>query len=288
MSNVCLKNDCLTVEISTMGAELAGIKDKNGTERLWQGDPAFWAGRAPVLFPVAGGFKDDEYILNGKTYSMPKHGFARKREFAVEAQDETSAVSILSGDASKSEGFPFENELRVRYTLSGASIKVDYEVTNLEDRPLYCSVGAHEGYACEGGIEGYEIEFDQPEGGTLKSNILIGNLLSHETRALPLNDHNALELKYDYFAVDAQVFLTLKSRAVTLRKKGGEAMIRVEFEGLNYMLLWTKPGANYICIEPWANHPDFVDWNKQLPAKPGVLAIPAKGTMGRTHTITVL
>ena len=288
MSIICLKNDSLTVKIKTLGAELNSILDANGGERLWQGDPAFWHDQAPVLFPVAGGFRDDEYILNGKAYHMPKHGFAKKREFAVEEQSNTSATFLLAGEAAKDDGFPFDYELRVRYTLDGAAIKVDYIVTNLQDTPLYCSVGAHEGYACEGGIENYEIKFDKPEGSVLKSNILLGNLLSHETRDLPLNNRNALELKYDYFAVDAQVFLTLKSRSVTLCRKGGEALARVDFKGLDYMLIWTRPNAPYICIEPWANHPDFVDWCKQLPAMPGVLAIAAHDSAVRTHTITIL
>ena len=176
----------------------------------------------------------------------------------------------------------------MKYTLRGDSLAVDYEVSNLQDTPLYCSVGAHEGYACPGGIENYEIVFDQPEGAALKSSVLSGNLLTHDTIDLPLDAQGALALKYSDFAVDAQVFLTLKSRAVTLREKGGAPKIRVSFDGLDYLLLWTKPGAPYICIEPWANHPDFADSAKQLPAMPGVLAIAARQKAVRTHVITVL
>ena len=71
MSIVTLKNEELTVKISTLGAEIQSIEDKNGVERLWQGDPAIWKGRAPILFPVAGGFKDDGYELDGQWYGMP-------------------------------------------------------------------------------------------------------------------------------------------------------------------------------------------------------------------------
>ena len=290
MGIVCLKNEKIEVRVKTLGAELTSIRDADGVERLWQSDPATWAGQAPVLFPVSGGFMDDEYILDGKTYSLPKHGFARRSEFAVESQSETTVTLLLTGEMAANPGYPFGFEFRVRYGLEGSAVKVDYCVKNVQKDPLYCSVGAHEGYICEGGIENYEIAFDQPEGTALISNVLVGNLLSHDTISLPLNERNALELKYDFFAVDAQVFLGLKSRGVTLQKIGGEKKIHVGFEGLDYMLIWTKPGAHahYICIEPWANFPDYVDHNKQIAEKPGMIRVEAGEEVVRNHVITVL
>ncbi|MCR5239316.1 MAG: aldose 1-epimerase family protein, partial [Prevotella sp.] len=46
---VQLKNEQLSVVISEKGAELQSIKDANGKEYLWQGDPAFWPRRSPIL-----------------------------------------------------------------------------------------------------------------------------------------------------------------------------------------------------------------------------------------------
>ena len=104
VSIVTLKNEELTVKISTLGAEIQFIEDKNGVERLWQGDPAIWKGRAPILFPVAGGFKDDGYELDGQWYGMPKHGFAKTEEWAVESADEEEATFLLTA---QKPGFPF-------------------------------------------------------------------------------------------------------------------------------------------------------------------------------------
>ncbi|MDY3816081.1 MAG: aldose 1-epimerase family protein, partial [Candidatus Limiplasma sp.] len=78
MSLITLRNEALTVTISSLGAEMQSIRDARGRERLWQGDPAVWKGRAPILFPIAGGLKDDGYFLNGKRYDMPKHGYVRQ------------------------------------------------------------------------------------------------------------------------------------------------------------------------------------------------------------------
>ena len=64
-----LKNDILTVLVSEMGAELQSIV-KNGYEYLWQGDPAFWGRRSPVLFPIVGSVWEKKYRVDGKEYEM--------------------------------------------------------------------------------------------------------------------------------------------------------------------------------------------------------------------------
>ena len=95
MSLITIKGSKITAVISTLGAEVQSLKDENGVERLWQRDPAFWTGCAPILFPVAGGFRDDCYELDGKRYPMPKHGFAKKKEWQVEETAENKAVFLL-------------------------------------------------------------------------------------------------------------------------------------------------------------------------------------------------
>ena len=45
-----LSNAALQAGIGTLGGELVSLRGKAGTEYIWQGDPAFWSGRNPVLF----------------------------------------------------------------------------------------------------------------------------------------------------------------------------------------------------------------------------------------------
>ena len=61
---VNLKNNVMSVKISEKGAEMRQIV-VNGENRLWSGDPAFWDGTAPVLFPVCGGLPDDKFTYKG-------------------------------------------------------------------------------------------------------------------------------------------------------------------------------------------------------------------------------
>ena len=119
------------------------------------------------------------------------------------------------------------------------------------------------------------------------AQLVRGNLIRHEPERLAENT-NVFPLKYVYFAVDALVFRSLKSRAVTLRSRTHDRTIRVEYPDHDVLMLWTKPGAGYICIEPWINAPDFVDSDLRIDHKPGCICL-APGEVGtRTHTVTVL
>ena len=282
MSLVTIRNGSLTVDIATLGAELQSIRDQNGVERLWQGDPQYWTGRAPILFPVAGGFREDCYELDGKRYPMPKHGYVRKLEWRVESVSASEA--ILLTDA-KHEGFPFAYELRARFSLENNALRIAYIVTNKGNVDFWYSVGSHEAYATPEGIEAYEIVFDGEE--KLDNYPLVGNLIQREPVTMA-EKTLTLPLKYEYFAVDALVFRTLKSRGVTLRSKAHNRTIRVDFPEHGTLMFWTKPGAGYICIEPWCNAPDFVDADLRIDHKPGFLKAAPGETISRQHTITVL
>ncbi|MBR1586126.1 MAG: aldose 1-epimerase family protein [Clostridia bacterium] len=281
MSLTTIRSDCLTVTVSSVGAEIQSIQDRQGNEYMWQGDPAYWANRAPILFPVAGGFRDDEYVWQGKTYPMAKHGIVRNVAWEVESAGENRAVFSISR---KTEGFPFEYTLRAIFTVTGNQLRVDYAVNNQDQQPFYFSVGAHEAYATPGGIQDYEIVFDEEE--TLLHSLLEGNLNSHETQVIAERTRT-LPLRYDYFAVDALVFRSVKSKGVTLRGVKNGRKLRVDFPEHPILMFWDKPGAAYICIEPWCNGPDFVDAPKEIDQKFGFMRLEPGQTITRSHTITI-
>lgn len=282
MSMITIQNSELRVAISTLGAELQSIVDKNGVERIWQRDPAFWAGCAPVLFPVAGGYKDDVYYMNGKRYEMPKHGYVRKLEWAVETAEAEKAVFLMT---EKAPGFPFEYEMRVIFALKANQLAVTYRVTNKDSQTFWYGLGAHEAYSIPGGIEHYRMVFDEKE--IFANNELVGNLIKPET-VIVSDESDTLPLKTEFFAVDALVFRGFKSRGVTLVSDLHDRKIRVDFPGHDVLMFWQKPGAEYICIEPWCNAPDFTDADQQIEHKPGCICLKSGETVDRTHTITVL
>ena len=88
---ITLKNNELEVTLSSKGAEIVSII-KDGKEKIWQADPDVWAMHTPIMFPVCGGLMDDEFVFEGKTYNLGKHGFIRFCEFEVESADAERVV----------------------------------------------------------------------------------------------------------------------------------------------------------------------------------------------------
>ena len=94
---VTIESNSLRIEISPYGAELMSIRDssedlQHPVEYLWQGNPNYWGGRAPVLFPYIARLTNGRYQLNGKEYRMNTHGFAKDSLFEIAKQQQNSVT----------------------------------------------------------------------------------------------------------------------------------------------------------------------------------------------------
>lgn len=280
---ITLKNEFLCAKISEVGAELKSLV-ADGDERIWQGIPEVWKSSCPLLFPICGGLKDDCYFYAGKAYTLEKHGFARFATFTVRNQTETSADFVLTPPPETKEKYPFDYVLTVGYRLTGRSLEIRYTVENRTDGEMYFSIGSHEGYSTPEGIEDYDVIF--PEAETLDSFVLYGNLLSDQRLPMLKNSH-VLPLYEKYFTVDALVFRDLKSRSAVLRNRKTGRAVQVDFPDCPYFLLWHKPNAPYICLEPWDGIGDRVGAGADLTEKEGIHRL-AKGDVYRAaHTLTI-
>ena len=281
MSKITISNEFLSVIINTLGAEVESVK-KLGREMLWEGNPDIWAGHSPILFPVCGGLKDDKFIFEGKEYNLPKHGFAKRMEWKTESLEKEKAVFLLNWNDDTLKVYPFKFELRAIFAIEKTILKVEYSVKNLSDSDMYYSVGAHEAYACPGGIENYTIEFEKEE--DLKSLSLEGPLLDGGKFSVK-EKTKELKLSKDLFTVDSLIFDDLNSRRVWLKNNLANEKTEIEFEDFGYMLLWTIPGAEYICIEPWCGIPDYVTSDYDITTKPGIVKVAGKETSTKIHSI---
>ncbi len=281
---ITIKNNKIKVEISSLGAEIQSII-KDGKEYLWNGDPQVWSGRAPVMFPICGGLKEDKYIYKEKEYILEKHGYAKTSEFEVENATDDSAVFLLKSNDGSKKMYPFDYEFRVCYTLTADAVNVEYKVTNTSDDEMYFSFGCHEAYFCPEGIEEYSLVFEKEE--RLTTNELHGNLMSEKYNVLGENIKE-LPLKYDYFKIDALTFLNLKSKSITLKHKDGNRQVRIDYDGFPYMFVWTMAGkyGKYICIEPWCGIPDFEGTSYDFTQKIGINKLDGRKSFSRIHTIT--
>ncbi len=274
----------ISVQISTHGAELKSVK-KGDREFLWSGDPEIWSGQAPLLFPICSGLKDDKFVFEGKEYSLNKHGYAKFSEFEVETCTKDSVTFLLCSDSESIKCYPFKYELRVTYSITGDKIRIDYSVKNTDDKSMYYSIGAHEGYACPEGIENYSVVFEKAE--DLRGSIIEGSLLSYEKNTVAENCKE-LPLKQEYFAVDALIFTDIVSKKATIKNlTTGKPVIEVDFNGFDILLIWTKPGAPYVCLEPWCGITDFVDSDYDITRKPYIIKVEPGQESKRSHSITL-
>lgn len=280
---VTLSNEFLTVDISALGAEIQRVTGTNGTEFLWNGDKSVWEGRAPILFPICGGLKENKYILDGKEYTMMKHGFVRNKLFTVVKHESEYAELVCFSDEETIKEYPFSFAFHAIFELKANSLYVSYKIENQNSKTMFFSVGAHEAYACPDGIESYSVVFEKNE--TLNSYTIDGNLLE-DNYICVMENGREFPLKYEYFKSDALIFKHLNSRKVELIHKASSKKITLSFPEHRFFLLWTKPTGKYICLEPWCGIPDGTDSDFDFANKEGIVSLESGKAYTAAHTIT--
>ncbi len=280
-----IESSSLKVSIQNKGAELCSVvSKKTGQEYIWQADPEVWGSHAPVLFPIIGGLKDGFYTFEGKAYEIPKHGIVRgNSDMFVEEQFNDSITFVLYSDEITKKIYPFDFQFRISFSINEDRLKVSHQVINIGDKELLFSFGGHPAFRCpilEGEhYDDYHLEFEQSEYAETHLLNMEKGLVSNETE-LVLNNTNLLPLHKNLFDRDALIFKNLKSNSVSLAHREKGKVLTLEFADFPYLGIWAKPGADFVCIEPWLGIADNIDHNQKLEDKEGI--IPLK--TNRIHT----
>lgn len=269
-----IQSDGLTAEVSEHGAELQRLTDEAGRDYLWDGDPAWWSGRAPILFPIVGTLNSDHFRWHGQFYTLSRHGFARRSTFAVAEHDRDGLVLRLDASDATRQVWPFEFSLEMIYTVRASTLTLTGRVTNHGDDPMPTGFGFHPAlrWPLPGARDKQDhvIHFSQPEPADIR-RLDMNGLLDPEPRPTPV-EGDMLRLNEQLFTEDALVFDNLASRSLVYQGPG-TAPIAVDFHGMPELGLWMKPGAGYICIEPWHGFSDPAGFTGTLDEKPGMVAI---------------
>jgi galactose mutarotase-like enzyme len=262
------------IEVAAQGAELSALRDRDGRDLLWDGDPSVWAGRAPLLFPIVGALAGGHYRVNGRSYALPRHGFARGRRFDVLESTASSALLRLVADVNSLQVYPFHFELTVHFALHGSTLTITAHVRNAGDVVMPASFGYHPAfrwplpYGCLRGE--HFIEFARDEPGPMRR--LNGDgLLTPVRHASPIVQRR-LALSDALFQEDVMIFDEVVSRSVTYGADTGPR-IQVRYPDSTYLGVWAKPGAPFVCIEPWHGVADPVGFSGDFAAKPGVFLV---------------
>ncbi|KPH57559.1 aldose 1-epimerase family protein [Novosphingobium sp. ST904] len=275
MEFVTISSGELTARVTPFGAELWSLTDRFGREYMTDADPAFWTGHAPILFPIVGALNGNRYRLDGREYELPKHGFARHSLFDVVETAADRAVFRLRDSAATRKVYPFAFALDLEFRLEGMCLHTTATVINAGDGAMPFSFGYHPAFAwpLPGGAAkaDHTIAFEQAEPQPIRRIDLPTGLVQPEPVATPVEGH-LLMPEAAQFETDALIWDRLASRSLTFGTPGG-TQLAVAFPDMPMLGIWQKPGANYLCIEPWQGMADPLGYSGDFRAKPGVLSL---------------
>lgn len=280
--------------VDTLGGELISFRDMNGTEYIWGGDPAYWSGRNPILFPIVGSLKNGRIRFQGREFQMPRHGFARRLEFHLAEQGEDYAVFSLHESPETLAQYPFPFLLRVRHQLLDKGFYTQFEVENTGEQPLPFCIGAHTAFRCpikDGErFQDYQLVFDQPE--TAGSIALTPEgILSHDRTVPALQNTDTIPLDYAPFdQLDTLVFDALASKGVRLVHRDSGHGVHMEFRDFPMIAFWTMPHmqAPYLCLEPWHGCAAYDNENGEFTGKPHCILLAPGDRRRLRYTVTLV
>ena len=284
---ITLTNEMLRATIAPKGAELQSLFNKQtGLEYMWSGDAAYWGKRSPVLFPIVGSLKNDTYYFKDKEYQLPRHGFARDKNFAAEKISDTEVVFTLTEDEQTLQVYPFAFTLKLRYSLNATDISCTYEIYNSGEEDLLFSVGAHPAFAVpltnDSIYTDYYLQFNTTE--TLHRWKLADGLVAAVTEVLPV-ENNRLLLHQALFYEDSIVLKNMQSNAITLGCVKHNHGLHFTFNDFSFFGIWAAKNAPFVCLEPWCGIADGVNVNKQFKDKEGINVLPANEHWQRTWSV---
>lgn len=266
-------SDVLAVTVNAQGAELRSLVDERYGEMLWQAEP-IWPQHAPNLFPIVGQLAGDVLRHGGATYEMTRHGFARRRRFTWAACGAGGCALELHDDAQTQAVYPFSFRFTIGYAVAGDTLTVTYAVYNTGEVVLPASVGAHPAFRwpLAAGIAkpAHTLTFAESEPAPIRR--LDDGLLKREEFPTPIAGRT-LHLAESLFEADAIILDHPASSSVRYSAPGGP-VVEVAWEKFRELGLWSKPGGDFLCIEPWYGYASPVGFDGPFETKPGLMLIP--------------
>ncbi len=277
---------------SKYGAELVSFKI-NGEEKVHQGENCadengriYWKRHWPVLFPTVGKCKKNQTIINGRTYEMQQHGFARDMEFEPLTKLDNFHSYVFKSDKKLIDKYPYEFSLTVTYRTDENKLTTIYKVINEGDTDMPFGIGGHPAFKIDReqlDKGNYYLEFEEEED-KIHFLYLVDGLIGTEYAKNIIQNQKTIPLDIHSFDNDAIIMKGLKSNKVSL-KNNGKTILTMDFTGFPYLAVWTKPKAPFICIEPWMTTADNVNGSGVFRQKTDILLLPPKQEYECKYTV---
>lgn len=286
-----IQNGAMTVTVDSQGAQLQSITAADGLEYLWDGDPAYWKGRAPNLFPYVGRLTNDRYIYGGKEYQMTRHGFAKLTDFTVLDNGQENLTLRMSDTEDSRKIYPFSFHFDISYVLEGKTLVILCAVENRGNETMYFGLGGHPGFKVplEAGktFTDYKLTFAKP---SQPWQVLMSDsyMINGQEAPYPLKDSVELPLRHDLFDHDA-IILKNFERTVTLSAGEGSRGLTLSCPKMRYLGVWHQPktDAPYVCLEPWVSLPSRQDVVEDLSQQNDLVSLDPGERYENRWTITI-
>ncbi len=288
---VSIENAHLRVTADTLGAQLLSVLGKDGCEYLWQGDPAYWKDRAPVLFPFIARLENKQYQTGGQSYPMTIHGFASKSEFSAVCREDALVMTLCSSEQTR-EYYPFDFTLEITYRLEGSTLLVENRVTNEDTKPMHFALGGHPGFCVplgnEGRFQDCYLEFSAPCAPVRIGFTQDTVLRNSQDVPYPLEDGRSLPLDHSLFDDDA-IILKDVAPAVSLKSHACGRSVTVRYPDMPYLGFWHRPhsDAPYVCIEPWTSLPGRSGLLEDIDSREDFIHLDAGKTWENIWTVSI-
>lgn len=260
-------NGEITVDVAALGAEMQSIQTRDGRNWMWHGDAAYWTGRSPVLFPMVGRAPNDSISIGGERYQMSQHGFARRSNFTLVVEESDRCIYRLEASEASRALYPFDFRLDIEHRVEGRAVRVQAEVSNQGDGVMPYGIGFHPAFAWPlpgGAGQPHAVVLDN--GGEPALQRLSGGLVVREKLASPFAE-GRLELDHSQFENDAMIFAEGAGAGLRYGPEQGPQVL-FSWENLPNFALWTKPGAGFVCLEPWHGTAAEVGGSDDLSERP--------------------
>lgn len=274
------------------GAQLNSLV-KDGREYLWQGDAQYWAGQAPVCFPIVGVLADGKAKAFGKPCEMKRHGVARINPFDIFEQHKNSVTFIQKSSENTKKQFPFDYELKIKYTIVGDTVTNEYIITNTGSEKMPFVIGGHPAFNCplceDEEFEDYKVVFDKPISKPCLRPDHHTGLVDVSKKYDVMKGTDTLNLKHNLFEEnDALIFENCQAKSATLTGKNGKG-IKIEFQDMNNLLVWSAVGnAPFVALEPWTGISNCSDEDEIFENKRGMTVLEPDETVSFKFKITMI
>jgi galactose mutarotase-like enzyme len=226
-------------------------------------------GGIPILFPIAGALRDDQFQEGGKSHALKRHGFARNLPWTIADQSTADAAQMtleLVSSATTRAQFPFDFKLDFTYSLAAGRLTITQRFTNTGEAAMPISPGLHP----------YFLVLDDRK---KEARVQTDATTAYDNRA---GRQVTLRAPIDLSASEVDLHLADHwPRTVRLVRPGDRDLDLSLGVPDRILVVWTQRGKDFVCVEPWTAPANALNEGKAI-------RVPPQGTHETSFSIAVV